>query len=117
MFMFILTLYSCEGKKVVKEKTPTELGMMYDNSDYLMKYVCVDRTGCLHCTRECYFLDSVYQVLFVDTIELTKDKYRRYCSECISIPKYERIERIINRNEKVYIWTPDGESKERSNYK
>lgn len=90
--------YSCEGKKQEKVYEPSEWRMTYDDYDYLMKYVYVDRNSCLHVSRECGILDSVYQVEFIDTAYLIREHYKRYCSECVNTPRYEHIDRIIIRN-------------------
>lgn len=97
-FLLPLMLYSCEGKKQEKVYEPSEWRMTYDDYDYLMRYVCVDRNNCLHSTRECDVLDSVYCVEFIDTAYLVRENYTAYCSECVNIPRFEHIEDITLRN-------------------
>lgn len=94
----MFAICSCENKKKEKVYEPSEWKMTYDDYDYLMKYVYVDVNGCLHTTRECDVLDSVYKVEFVDTTFLNREKFDGYCSECVNIPRFEHLEDIIIRN-------------------
>lgn len=101
MYFFVLciiVLCSCNSKNKEKVYEPSEWRMVYDDYDYLMKYVYVDRNGCLHTTRECYVLDSLYNVEFIDTAYLVREIYSGYCSECVNIPRYEHIDKITIRN-------------------
>lgn len=72
--------------------------MLYDNEGYLMKYVYIDRNKCLHVSKDCYVLDSMYQVEFIDTTNLKRRLFEDYCSECININRYEHLDKILTRN-------------------
>lgn len=98
LVFFALILYSCASEKKETVYEPSEWRMTYDDYDYLMKYVYVDKQKCLHVTRECIILDSLYQVEFIDTSYLVRDFYEGYCSECVNIPRYEHIDKITIRN-------------------
>lgn len=103
LFVFTLLLFSCHENKKIEPSEPTEFGMMYDDTDYLRKYVYIDRSRCLHITKECYVLDSMYQVKYVDTCDIKRDMFVDYCSECVNEKRYERIESMI----KVYVYQPN----------
>lgn len=96
--LFSLLLLSCNSRSKEKDYNPSEFGMLYDDMDYLMKYVYIDRTKCLHVSKECLILDSVYQVEFIDTIDLKRTLFDDYCSKCINIHRYEHIDDILSRN-------------------
>jgi hypothetical protein len=98
LVLFFPFLSSCYKEKKIEKYEPSEWRMTYDDYDYLLKYVYIDKNKCLHVTRECDILDSVYKVEFVDTAFLNHEKYNGYCSECVNIPRYEHIEDIIIRN-------------------
>jgi hypothetical protein len=107
-------LFSCESEKREKVYEPSEWRMTYDEYDYLMKYVYVDKNKCLHVSRECEVLDSVYQVEFVDTANLMREHFEGFCSECVNMPRYEHIDRIlmsntlkVHKEDEIIEWTPD----------
>lgn len=101
--LILILFYSCKSNKKIEPSEPTEFGMLYDDTDYLKKYVYVDRNQCLHISKECYVLDSVYQVKFIDTTDLRRGSFIDYCSECVNELRYERIEDMI----KAYIYQPN----------
>ncbi len=103
----ILFVCGCNGikkkeiKEVEKSQRTKEIEMQfgfYDGAD-IMKYVYKDKTGCLHSTRKCDLLDSVYQIIRIDTMELKKNSYEFMCANCINDLQDEHIQRIIIRND------------------
>ena len=102
----ILFICGCNvKKKEIKEmdKNPKtkEIEMkfgFYDGPD-IMKYVYKDKTGCIHSTRKCKLLDSVYQITRIDTMDLKKDSYEFVCANCINDLQDEHIQRTVIRND------------------
>lgn len=102
-FLFVLFGVSCskkEKKTVGKTEWHIELMMSIDDSSFLMPYVYIDKYSCIHVTKYCNILDSVYQINFVDTMNLNGTMYNYYCAKCINNKRFEHICRIVDRNEK-----------------
>lgn len=104
LYCCVLLLCICACQKDQKEKSNSkkerwiEFSMLYDDSSNLVKNIYVDRYKCLHVSKECEILDSIYQVNFVDTSNLVKDNFDFYCVKCVNRKRYEHLCAILNRN-------------------
>ncbi len=104
LFICIVLLMICSCQKrhkneSVKEKEHwIEFSMLYDDSSNLMRHVYVDKTGCLHVSKKCGILDSIYQINYIDTGKLSSSHYKFYCATCVNRLRYEHIRNIVDRN-------------------
>ena len=103
LLVLLLVIASCNiskkntGRTLEEEEASKEFIMSFFDGVELMKYVYIDKTGCVHSTRECEILDTSYQIKFVDTFSICNVEY--FCSHCIGNKRFEHLISIINRND------------------
>lgn len=72
----------------------------------LSNYVYIDRSHCLHVTKDCIALEyntsdgetANYQVEIIPIKDLKRGYFNTMCSKCVSNKSFEKIRKILEQN-------------------